>query len=136
MSDGRTFAYSGVLLSLAGVLGYFFIVFYLAAWLPSVRNDAMPNWVAIGLGLALSITAVRRAQTRRRAAWGLLAVNVGLAGLFAAFLYQMPVVPIATGPAVGVAAPDFALPDQRGQTVRLADFHGSPLLLIFYRGHW
>ena len=32
----------------------------------------------------------------------------------------------------GDAAPDFQLPDQRGQTVRLADFGGGKLLIYFY----
>ena len=32
----------------------------------------------------------------------------------------------------GDAAPEFALPDQHGQTVRLADFGGGQLLLYFY----
>lgn len=33
---------------------------------------------------------------------------------------------------VGSAAPDFALPDQRGQTHRLADYAGRWLVLYFY----
>ena len=33
---------------------------------------------------------------------------------------------------VGSPAPDFALPDQDGHTVRLADFAGRPLVLYFY----
>jgi thioredoxin-dependent peroxiredoxin len=32
----------------------------------------------------------------------------------------------------GEAAPDFQLPDQHGQTVRLADFAGGKLLVYFY----
>ena len=32
----------------------------------------------------------------------------------------------------GDAAPEFALPDQHGQTVRLADFRGHQLLVYFY----
>ena len=32
----------------------------------------------------------------------------------------------------GDAAPDFQLPDQHGQTVRLADFGGGKLLIYFY----
>ena len=66
----------------------------------------------------------------------LLGLNASLAALFAAFLYVMLSVPAASGPAIGAAAPDFALVDQSGKTTRLADFRGSPLLLVFYRGHW
>ena len=32
----------------------------------------------------------------------------------------------------GDAAPEFQLPDQHGQTVRLADFGGGKLLIYFY----
>ncbi|MBI1325313.1 thioredoxin-dependent thiol peroxidase [bacterium] len=35
-------------------------------------------------------------------------------------------------PAVGDAAPDFALADQNGATVRLSDFHGKHVVLYFY----
>ena len=35
-------------------------------------------------------------------------------------------------PAVGDLAPDFELPDERGQTVRLADFRGRRVVLYFY----
>jgi peroxiredoxin len=51
-------------------------------------------------------------------------------------LYVFSVVPPAAGPPVGAPAPDFALRGQGGQTVRLEDFRGKPLLLVFYRGHW
>jgi peroxiredoxin Q/BCP len=35
-------------------------------------------------------------------------------------------------PAVGSLAPEFALPDQAGRTVRLADFRGKWVVLYFY----
>lgn len=38
---------------------------------------------------------------------------------------------------VGEAAPDFALPNQRGEQKRLADYLArGPLVLTFYRGVW
>ncbi|GIK25281.1 MAG: peroxiredoxin [Betaproteobacteria bacterium] len=40
---------------------------------------------------------------------------------------------VAAGvPAVGTPAPEFALPDQAGRTVRLADFRGKWVVLYFY----
>ena len=38
--------------------------------------------------------------------------------------------------AVGSAAPDFALPDANGRTVRLSDFRGRPVVLAFYPLDW
>jgi cytochrome oxidase Cu insertion factor (SCO1/SenC/PrrC family) len=37
---------------------------------------------------------------------------------------------------VGAKAPDFALPDVYGKTVRLSDFSGRNVLIDFYRGYW
>lgn len=37
----------------------------------------------------------------------------------------------------GVQAPPFALPDQAGRTIALADeLAHSPVVLVFYRGFW
>ena len=134
-NTGLRLAFVGLLLVIAGIVGYFFVVFHLAAWLPSVRNDALPNWILVAAGVALTSAAVRRAP-RALATKVLLAVDLTLAGLFAAMLYVLPAVPAATGPAVGAPAPDFALLDQNGKIVRLGDLRGAPVLLVFYRGHW
>jgi len=128
-------AAAGITLGVAGVIGYFIVALHLGARFPSVRNDAIPNWIAVGIGLALSALALVRA--RRRVVPGLLLVlNVGVAAAFAAVLYVVPAMPPAPGPPIGAPAPTFALPDQNGRTVRLEDFRGAPLLLVFYRGHW
>jgi peroxiredoxin len=37
---------------------------------------------------------------------------------------------------VGDAAPEFALPTADRQTVRLSDYNGSPLAIVFIRGTW
>ena len=43
----------------------------------------------------------------------------------------------AAGLRIGERAPDFALPNQRGETVRLAErLSRGPLVLNFYRGVW
>lgn len=36
--------------------------------------------------------------------------------------------------AEGESAPDFTLTDTRGKTVRLSDFRGIPVVLVFNRG--
>jgi hypothetical protein len=128
-------ATASLVFALTGVIGYFVIVFHLGEWLPSVRNNALPNWFLVIVAVGLSILAIRRAPTARTPKV-LLAVEVVLAGLFAALLYGVTVVPAATGPALGAPAPDFALVDQSGKTVRLSDLRGAPVLLVFYRGHW
>ncbi len=43
----------------------------------------------------------------------------------------------AVGLTVGERAPDFALPNQRGETVRLGErLARGPVVLSFYRGVW
>jgi peroxiredoxin len=39
-----------------------------------------------------------------------------------------------TTPDIGDVAPDFTLPDARGESFHLAD--ACPLVVVFYRGHW
>lgn len=131
---GGWLAWLGLLLVVAGVVGYVAAVVELAA-LPSIRNDALPNWFLVAAGLLVAVVAFRRAR-ERWAPKALLAVDVVLAALFALVLYVMPMVPHASGPAIGAPAPELALADQAGRTVRLADLRGAPVLLVFYRGHW
>jgi cytochrome oxidase Cu insertion factor (SCO1/SenC/PrrC family) len=123
-------------LVLAGVVGYFAVVLGVPALVPYVRNRAVPNWALVAMGLVVSILAVGRAGTGAWMSRALLGLNVVVSALFALFLYVFLAVPGARGPAVGASAPDWSLVDQTGQTVRLADFRGAPLVLVFYRGHW
>jgi cytochrome oxidase Cu insertion factor (SCO1/SenC/PrrC family) len=124
------------MLVLAGVVGYFAVVLAVPALVPYVRNHAAPNWALVATGLVVSILAVRRPGGGAWMSRALLGVNVVVSALFALFLYVFLAVPGARGPAVGVPAPDWTLVDQAGRTVRLADFRGAPLVLVFYRGHW
>lgn len=62
-------------------------------------------------------------------------------GLLAVFVYwtatysNMPGKPVAVR--IGAPAPDFTLPDARGNAVQLLSFRGRKnVLLMFYRGHW
>src|SRR5262249_28252306 len=122
----------GLLLVLAGVVSYFVVVIHFGARLPWVRNTAAPNLLLAGVGLAISL----RAAWRRRGwlAPFLAAASVALAAKFGWMLFVAWELPPVPGPAVGAPAPDFSLVDQGGKTARLADFRGSPLLLVFYRG--
>jgi peroxiredoxin len=43
---------------------------------------------------------------------------------------------VAPGLAPGSVAPDFALRDATGREVRLADFRGQPVVLVFYPLDW
>lgn len=36
----------------------------------------------------------------------------------------------------GTPAPEFALPDSNGRTVRLTDYRGQWVVLYFFRGTW
>jgi hypothetical protein len=127
----------GLLLVVAGAVGYFVLVIAFGAWLPGARNHALPSWLLIAAGLACSALAVARASRGRRLAAGaLLGVGVLVAGAFASLIYVGFVVPASPGPAIGAQSADFALADQTGQVRRRDDFAGSPLLLVFYRGHW
>jgi cytochrome oxidase Cu insertion factor (SCO1/SenC/PrrC family) len=42
----------------------------------------------------------------------------------------------ASPPAPGQPAPDLALLDQSGTTVRLSTARGKKVVLVFYRGYW
>ena len=127
----------GLALGIAGVVGYFLFVMYLGPRFPGARNNALPAWLLVAVGLALSIMAVMRASRGRRFASSLLLLlNVAVAGAFAGLIYVAFIVPEARGPAIGSPAADFALADETGKVTQLSDFAGKPLLLVFYRGHW
>ena len=127
----------GLALVALGTVGYFAAVIEVGAWLPDLRNRAIPSWCLITAGLLLSSVAVSRASRGRKlAAVATLVLGVALTGLWASMLYVSFVVPATPGPKIGVRSADFALPDPTGRVVHLADFAGKPLLLVFYRGHW
>ena len=125
----------GLVLGVLGLVGYFVVTMRLGARFPLLRDYAVPSWILVALGLALSTLAVVRAR-RRRPAGVLLGLNLIVSAAFAAFLFVLTALPPARGPQVSQPAPSFALVDQGGKTVRLEDFRGAPLLLVFYRGHW
>ena len=130
----------GVLTALAGSVSYFSWAVQFAA----LRDFPLFNLPMVLLGAALAGAGCLRVFKREGgivgkglAGVGLLAA-VGIAGLFAFYIFGVSAdLPEAAGaPAVGEAAPDFTLPDENGQPVRLSDYLGSKVVLLFYRGFW
>jgi peroxiredoxin len=48
----------------------------------------------------------------------------------------MLLAPLILALALREQAPEFALPDQSGKTVRLSEARGHKVVLVFYRGYW
>ena len=142
-TPGRNWpALAGLAAGLGAVGLYGLAIYGLGAYIPSVRNDALPNWLLLAVGIGLSALGIRRATGHRPvyAGRGIARLALGFNLVFAAalawVLYSVTALPASQGPGIGTPAPAFALQDQRDQTVRLRDFRGRPLLLVFYRGHW
>ena len=130
----------GPLIAFAGTVSYFS---FFARW-PALRDVPWLNLPVVLGGVALSLAGARRAfrgsATYRGKMFGAFSVLFagGFAALFVFYVfvlsYMLPA-PSAS-PLALVEAPDFALQDQRGQTVRLAELRGRKVVVTFYRGHW
>jgi AhpC/TSA family len=128
----RLLALSGALLSTAALIGYF----TLSVKVPSLRDSAWLNLLAVVAGLGLSIAALLR---RRSAfAWAGLVLSTLMAAALIGFVFvlssQLP--SPAAAVEVGDRAPAFELADHRGEPVALSDFAGSKVVLVFFRGFW
>jgi hypothetical protein len=141
--------WAGFLFVLAALFSYSFFVRF------SVTRDfPWVNLLLFGAGGVLLALGLKRAfrtpKLYRGRIFGPILTALGLVG-FCLFAYgvfyearQLP--PSASAPRVGQKAPDFTLPDQDKNAVRLADLLSSPdigpgakpanVLLIFYRGYW
>jgi hypothetical protein len=126
------------------VLGGLFSYVYFAQF-PITRDFPWANLLLIGVGLALLATGLFRAfgnprLYRGKISGSIMAVtSVCLVAFFCyeSFIVLRDVPASARAPRIGEEAPAFALPDQNGKQVALADLlspHGA--ILIFYRGHW
>ncbi len=63
--------------------------------------------------------------------------SLAVVGLSCSSLFHSSRLPDAElAPAVGAAAPDFALVDQRGEAVTSSSMRGQQTVLVFYRGFW
>jgi hypothetical protein len=130
----------GFLFALSGFFSY-----TLFAQFPITRDFPWANLLLFGVGGILLVTGLVRAfgrpQAYRGKIFGSIFALLSLAGfsLFAyGAFYLVRQLPTSTSaPRVGEKAPEFALPDQNGKQVALADLlSGKAALLIFYRGHW
>jgi hypothetical protein len=146
MSGQRNYApLLGLVLAIVGVATYFTVVNrVIAPWLPLLRNVPILNLALVGCALYASFVGVRRAFARSAPAGGrvlasiLGSVTLGLGTLFVWYLfaYSSNLPGAGLAPGVAATAPDFSLPDQNGQSVRLGSLRGRNVLLVFYRGHW
>lgn len=124
---------------LAGFSVQFFLQF------PSTRDFPWVNLLLFAIGgiflIAGLVRAFGRPQLYRGKIFGPIFIVIGLAffGLFAYGMFYLvrQVPPSTSAPHVGQKAPDFALPDQNGKQVALADLLSpNGAVLIFYRGYW
>ena len=130
----------GPVIAFVGLVSYF-IYFYR---FPVLRDFPWVNLPVVLVGLFLSGIGLRRTfhpthgwLAKAVGGLGFLA-SLGLASLLSAYVfflsYQMP--ETAYVPEPSTVAPEFALPDQDGRTIQLADFQGQRVVISFYRGHW
>ena len=130
----------GFVVAVGGVFSYEFF-----AQFPSTRDFPWANLLLFVVGAILLLVGLFRAfgrpQVYRGKIFGSIFAVISVL-LFAFFAYEifyvLRQVPLsAQAPRVGEKAPEFALSDQNGKSVALADLllpNGA--VLIFYRGHW
>lgn len=130
----------GFLFVVVGLFSYEFFVQF-----PITRDFPWANLLLFAVGGILLVTGLVRAfgkpQLYRGKIFGPIVALLSLLifGFFAYELfYVVRQVPASTSaPRVGEKAPEFALPDQDGKQVALADLISPKgAVLIFYRGHW
>jgi len=89
------------------------------------------------LTIVLTVMAFRQKRARIVATVSALfatLATVGFLMLIHVASYDLPPAPKEL--AVGTTAPDFVLPNAKGEQVSLASLRGHPVLLVFYRGVW
>ena len=122
----------GAILSVLALVSYFSFF----ARFPALRDTPWVNLLGLVAGLGLSVFG----YLHRRSLWSGIGLGLSVAcataliGYVYVLSYQLPDQDKVI--TVGEIAPGFEIPDQDGRTVRLADFRGSPVVLVFYRGFW
>jgi hypothetical protein len=130
----------GPLLALTGTISYFTVF---VRW-PALRDVPWVNLPLAALGAIVTLVGARQAFRRGAGRGGraLAAVSLVLgvlpAGMFAAYVFVLSsLLPEPSAATLALAeAPEFALPDHRGDIVRLSELRGRKVVLTFYRGHW
>ena len=129
----------GFVMTFVGCFSYFLVAFQY----PELRDFPIINLPLVVLGVivaaygCLSVFRQSGVLGKSAASLGML-LTLLLAGLFNYYIfvmsYQLPTSPAA--PATDAMAPDFTLLDHQGEEVKLSDFQGKKVVLIFYRGNW
>jgi hypothetical protein len=102
---------------------------------PFLRSTGLLAFLVMGLGTALSVVAL--AKARGPWTWAVAGANVLMTVTFTYYFFVFAVLPEVQGLPRLTQAPDFAVRDHSGATVRLNDALASgPVLLVFFRGHW
>jgi hypothetical protein len=107
----------------------------------SLRDNPWPlELLAVGAtitAIVLAVQAYRQKRVRIVATVSALLATMATA-LFLLLVhvgsYELPSAPKEL--AVGIAAPDFVLPDAKGDPFALSSTRGHRVLLVFYRGAW
>jgi AhpC/TSA family len=130
----------GCAVALLGVFSYTWL-----AQFPITRDFPWVNLLLFCAGGILLGTGLVRAYNQPQIYRGkivgpvLAAISLFFVSLFAyEIFYVLRQVPrSAHAPRLGEKAPEFALPDQSGKRVSLAELISpNGAILIFYRGHW
>ena len=126
----RLLSLASLAVALAGAIGYFSLL-----RIPTIRNHFGLALAALGVSVLLAVLAVSlRGGLLPIVA---LAIAVLLFGGGAFFHFWYSRLPTGVKVVVGQPAPDFTLPDARGQAVTLSSFKGQKtVVLVFYRGYW
>ncbi len=129
----------GPLVVFAGAVSYFEVFAGFAA----LRDFPWINLPLVLLGALLSAFGVKRAfagsKTLGKAlAIGGLCLSLLLTAAFCTYVFWFSyTLPGPSEIAQGlVEAPDFTLTSSTGETVRLSEFRGRKVALVFYRGFW
>ena len=130
----------GPLVTFAGVVSYFVLFARFAA----LRDFPWVNLPLVVLGAVLSVLGMKQALARSPALRGKVLAGAGLVlsllltAFFIVYIFWLSyAIPGPSSVALELArAPDFALTSNTGETVRLSDFAGRHVALVFYRGFW